>query len=84
MQIETLAVRLRPRSPLEAADLGVRMCQARARQIYTCYAMVCIPVSILSLAAVTIRNPRPEGRLAPQHLLHCALDAPASPAVPHR
>jgi hypothetical protein len=36
------------------------------------------------LAAVTIRNPRPEGRPAPQHLLHCALDAPASPAVPHR
>jgi hypothetical protein len=35
------------------------------------------------LAAVTIRNPRPEGRPA-QQLLHCALNAPASPAVPHR
>jgi hypothetical protein len=36
------------------------------------------------LAAVTIRNPRPEGRPAQQQLLHCALNAPASPAVPHR
>ena len=35
------------------------------------------------LAAVTIRNPRPEGKPA-QQLLHCALNAPASPAVPHR
>ena len=56
MQIEALAVRLRPRSPLEAADLGVRMCQVRARQIYTCYALVWLPVSILSLATVTIRS----------------------------
>jgi hypothetical protein len=36
------------------------------------------------LATVTIRNPRPEGRPAQQQLLHCALNAPASPAVPHR
>jgi EmrB/QacA subfamily drug resistance transporter len=36
------------------------------------------------LAAVTIRNPRPEGRPAQQQLLHCALNAPASPAAPHR
>jgi len=55
MQIETLAVRLRPRSPLEAADLGVRMCQVRAREIYKCCAMVCIPVTLLSLATVSIR-----------------------------
>lgn len=56
MQIESLAVRLRPRSPLEAADLGVRMCQARAREIYKCCVMVSIPVSILSLATVSIRS----------------------------
>lgn len=56
MQIEALAVRLRPRSPLEAADLGVRMCQARAKEIYKCCAMVCVPVSILSLATVSIRS----------------------------
>jgi hypothetical protein len=33
------------------------------------------------LAAVTIRNPRREAGPAPQHLLHCALDAPASQAA---
>jgi EmrB/QacA subfamily drug resistance transporter len=37
-----------------------------------------------ALAAVTIRNPRPQAGPAPQQLLRCALDAPASPAVPHR
>ena len=52
MQIEALAIRLRPRSPLEAADLGVRLCQSNARQVYLCYAMVFVPVAILSLATV--------------------------------
>jgi MFS family permease len=37
-----------------------------------------------ALAAVTIRNPRPQADPAPQQLLHCALDAPASPAAVHR
>jgi hypothetical protein len=27
MRIDALALRLRPRTPLEAADLGVRLCQ---------------------------------------------------------
>ena len=29
MQLDALALRMRPRAPLEAADLGVRLCQAR-------------------------------------------------------
>jgi len=37
-----------------------------------------------ALAALTIRNPRREVGPAPQDLLHCALDAPASRAVVHR
>ena len=37
-----------------------------------------------ALAAVTIRNPRPKAGTAPQHLLHCALDAPPSAAAVHR
>ena len=45
VQIDALAIRLRPRSPLEAADLGVRLCQSTARPVYRCYAMVAIPVS---------------------------------------
>lgn len=34
-----------------------------------------------ALAALTIRNPRRDAAPAPQHVLHCALDAPASRAV---
>jgi hypothetical protein len=37
-----------------------------------------------ALAAVTVRNPRAQADPAPQQLPHCALDAPASLAVPHR
>ncbi len=54
MRIESLAIRLRPRSPLEAADLGVRLCQANARQVYLCYFTVAVPVAILSLATFDI------------------------------
>jgi hypothetical protein len=52
MQIEALAIRLRPRSPLEATDLGVRLCQSCAKQVYLCYAIVFVPLAILSLATV--------------------------------
>jgi hypothetical protein len=51
VQIESLSVRLRPRTPLEAADLGVRLCQDVARSVYPCYAMVAIPVLGLALAS---------------------------------
>lgn len=51
MRIDALAVRLRPRAPLEAIDLGVRLCQRSARSIYPCYAMVAVPVTTLALAS---------------------------------
>ncbi len=54
MQIDTLAVRLRPRSPLEAADLGVRLCQDAARSVYPCFAAVALPVFLLAMASVEI------------------------------
>jgi hypothetical protein len=50
MRIDTLALKLRPRSPLEAADLGVRLCQHAARDVYKCYLAVGIPVFVLALA----------------------------------
>lgn len=50
MKIDTLALRLRPRSPLEAADLGVRLCQHAARDVYKCYLTVGIPVFVVTLA----------------------------------
>ena len=50
MRIDTLAIKLRPRSPLEAADLGVRLCQHASRDVYKCYLAVAIPVFVLALA----------------------------------
>lgn len=54
MRIETLAVRLRPRTPLEAADLGVRLCQSTAWPVYACYAMVAVPTIGLALVSYEI------------------------------
>jgi hypothetical protein len=56
VQIEALAVRLRPRTPLEAADLGVRLCQSVARSVYSSYAIVAIPMVGLALASFEIRG----------------------------
>ena len=47
MQIDALALRLRPRTPYEAADLGTRLCQSAARDVYTCYLAVAIPLFVL-------------------------------------
>ena len=54
MQVDTLAVRLRPRTQMEAADLGVRVCQSAARSVYPCYAVVAVPVIALALGAVEL------------------------------
>jgi hypothetical protein len=51
VQIDTLSVRLRPRTQMEAADLGVRVCQWAARSVYPSYAMVAVPVIALALAS---------------------------------
>jgi hypothetical protein len=54
VQIEALAVRLRPRRPVEATDLGVRLCQASARRLYPVYLGVALPVIILALATLVV------------------------------
>lgn len=54
MQIDALALRMRPRTPMEAADLGVRLCQNAARPVYLCYWVVGLPVVALSLATFEI------------------------------
>jgi hypothetical protein len=54
MQLDSLALRMRPRAQLEAADLGVRLCQSAARSVYTCYAVVYVPVAALALASIEI------------------------------
>jgi len=54
MQVDAFAVRLRPRGNMEAADLGVRVCQSAARSVFTCYLFVALPIMVLCLAASEI------------------------------
>ncbi len=54
MQAESICLRLRPRGNMEAADLGVRMCQAHARDVYFCYLAVAVPVIALCGATYPI------------------------------
>jgi hypothetical protein len=54
VQIDALVLRMRPRTPMEAADLGVRLCQSAARQVYRCYWVVGLPVVALCLATYEI------------------------------
>ena len=56
MQIDALAVRLRPRTPMEAIDLGVRFCQHAAASVYPCYGIVAVPVVALALASFEIAS----------------------------
>jgi hypothetical protein len=54
VQIDAFAVRLRPRTNMEAADLGVRLCQSAARDVFACYWAVGIPTAVLALATFPI------------------------------
>lgn len=54
MRIESLILRMRPRSPLDAADLGIRLAQASAKSVYSCYALVALPIVALALATYEI------------------------------
>ena len=50
MEIDAFAIKLRAGSAMEAADLGVRLCQSAAASVYRCYWVVLIPIVILSCA----------------------------------
>jgi hypothetical protein len=67
VQVDALAVRLRPRTPMEAADLGVRLCQSAARSVYLCYGMAALPILILAIASFEIAG------WLPSVLMWCAL-----------
>ena len=56
MQVDALAVRLRPRTPNEASDLGVRLCQHAARPVFSCYALAALPVMALALSSYDIAS----------------------------
>jgi hypothetical protein len=54
VRIDALAIRLRPRTGMEAADSGVRLCQSAAGPVYACYALVALPLMTLALASFEI------------------------------
>jgi hypothetical protein len=56
VRVDAFAVRLRPREPFEAADLGTRLCQSAARDVYTCLLVAAIPVAML-VAAARLESP---------------------------
>jgi hypothetical protein len=56
MQVDALAVRLRPRTPTEASDLGVRLCQHAAASVFPCYLLVAVPVLALALTSFEIAS----------------------------
>jgi len=54
MRVDALAIGLRARANMEAADLGVRLCQQSAASVFACYLAVAAPVLVLCLASFEI------------------------------
>jgi hypothetical protein len=50
MQIDAIALTLRPRSMWEGCDLGVRLLHFRMRSVYACYLVVAVPTFLACLA----------------------------------
>jgi hypothetical protein len=51
MRADDLELRMRARSPWEAADLGIRFAQRHWRALHACHAAVTVPVVALSVAS---------------------------------
>jgi hypothetical protein len=51
VQVDALAIRLRARAPLEAADFGVRLCQSAGGSVARCYLLAVVPVVALAGAS---------------------------------
>jgi len=66
MRVDALALRLRPRTAMEAADLGVCLCQGAARSVYGCHASVALPLLLLALASFQV------ARWLPGLIIWCA------------
>lgn len=49
MRLDTLAVRLRRRTPSQAGELGVRLCQANLGPVYSAFALAAVPLVTLAL-----------------------------------
>ncbi len=56
MRVDAFAIRLRPRANFEAADLGVRLCQSSARDVFNCYLAVYAPLVAIALSCYEIAS----------------------------
>ncbi|HKE94208.1 MAG TPA: hypothetical protein VKB34_07895 [Povalibacter sp.] len=56
MQVDAFVIRLRRRSNMEAADMGVRLCQSVAGQVFACYLIVMLPVAVFCLASFEVAS----------------------------
>ncbi|HMK84418.1 MAG TPA: hypothetical protein VK437_00550 [Steroidobacteraceae bacterium] len=56
MQIESIALVLRPRSMWEGCDLGVRLLQSWLRTVFSCYLAVAVPLFALLFATYAIAS----------------------------
>lgn len=54
MNLEAITIKLRPRSPLEAMDLGIRLLQRNAAAVYIAWFAIVIPLCLALLALVTV------------------------------
>jgi hypothetical protein len=54
VQVDALALALRPRSMMEATDLGVRLVQSRAASVWRSFAPLYVPIAICALATAPI------------------------------
>ena len=50
MQIDAIALTLRPRSMWEGCDLGVQLLHFSMRSVYACYLAVAVPMFLVCLA----------------------------------
>ncbi len=56
MKLESITLRLRPRGPYEATDLGVRLVQRNARAAYAAWCVFVLPACLFMLPLVTVAS----------------------------
>ena len=56
MQVDAIALHLRPRTMSEAADLGTRLVQANARSVWASFGPVVAVVALVALATLGIAS----------------------------
>jgi hypothetical protein len=59
VRAESMQLRLRPRGNMEACDLGIRLCQVHAADVYRCYLLVALPAMLICAATYPIASGLP-------------------------